>query len=206
MRNLLNRCRRSFKSSYALLFVQTDAPASIIYGKLRRPVRRSVWSNRQSNKIVIVYFDLSGRILLILESVELCFQLVRPRGTLFKRILLLLELRNTIISIGVPVLPPEGNRLIRGPRINVPEYAGLPSLPVSEDAVNGWADRGWIDLRPRNVERWQSRFRKMLRSAQTIHRQGSAAITMEAYRSEEIRIGEVVGWIFNNEEEGYRIK
>jgi hypothetical protein len=23
---------------------------------------------------------------------------------------------------------------------------------------------------------------------------------------EEIRIGEVVGWIFNNEEEGYRIK
>jgi len=46
----------------------------------------------------------------------------------------------------------------------------------------------------------------MLRSAQTIHHQGSAAITMEAYRSEEIRIGEVVGWIFNNEEEGYRIK
>jgi hypothetical protein len=116
------------------------------------------------------------------------------------------DLRNTIISIGVPVLPPEGNRLIRGPRINVPEYAGLPSLPVNDEAINDWADRGWIDLRPRNVERWQARFRKMLRSAQTIHRQGSAAITMEAYRSEEIRIGEVVGWIFNNEEEGYRIK
>jgi hypothetical protein len=29
---------------------------------------------------------------------------------------------------------------------------------------------------------------------------------MEAYRSEEIQIGEVVGWIFNNEEGGYRIK
>ncbi|HJQ23786.1 MAG TPA: hypothetical protein VKA60_07690 [Blastocatellia bacterium] len=116
------------------------------------------------------------------------------------------DLRNTIISIGVPVLPPEGNRLLRGPRINVPEYAGQPSLPVSDEAINGWADRGWIDLRPRNVECWQARFRKMLRSAQTIHRQGSATITMEAYRSEEIRIGEVVGWIFNNEEEGYRIK
>jgi hypothetical protein len=116
------------------------------------------------------------------------------------------DLRNTIISIGVPVLPPEGNRLVRGPRINVPEYAGSPSLPVSDGQINDWADRGWIDLRSRNVERWQARFRKMLRSAQTIHRQGSAAITMEAYRSEEIRIGEVVGWIFNNEEEGYRIK
>ncbi|HKQ06529.1 MAG TPA: hypothetical protein VJ464_15455 [Blastocatellia bacterium] len=116
------------------------------------------------------------------------------------------DLRNTIISIGVPVLPPEGNRLLRGPRVNVPEYAGQPSLPVSDEAINEWAVRGWIDLRPRNVECWQARFRKMLRSAQSIHRRGSAAITMEAYRSEEIRIGEVVGWIFNNEEEGYRIK
>ena len=116
------------------------------------------------------------------------------------------DLRNTIISIGIPILPPEGDRLVRGPRINVPEYAGQTSLPVTEAAIGEWAERGWIDLRPGNIRRWQERFRRMLRSAQTIHRQGSAAITMEAYRSEEIRIGEVVGWIFNNEEEGYRIK
>lgn len=116
------------------------------------------------------------------------------------------DLRNTIISIGIPILPPEGNRLIRGPRINVPEYAGQTKLPVTEAFVDEWAERGWLDLRSNNMHRWQERFRRMLRSAHTIHRQGSAAITMEAYRSEEIRIGEVVGWIFNNEEEGYRIK
>ena len=116
------------------------------------------------------------------------------------------DLRNTIISIGIPILPPEGDRLIRGPRVNVPEYAGQTRLPVSEATINEWSERGWLDLRPANIERWQERFQRMLRSAQTIHRQGSAAITMEAYRSEEIRIGEVVGWIFNNEEEGYRIK
>ena len=116
------------------------------------------------------------------------------------------DLRNTIISIGIPILPPEGNRLVRGPRINVPEYAGQTKLPVTEASIDEWAERGWLDLRPENMRRWQERFRRMLRSAQTIHRQGSAAITMEAYRSEEIRIGEVVGWIFNNEEEGYRIK
>jgi hypothetical protein len=28
------------------------------------------------------------------------------------------ELRNTVISIGIPVLPPDGKRLIRGPRIS----------------------------------------------------------------------------------------
>lgn len=116
------------------------------------------------------------------------------------------DLRNAIISIGIPVLPPEGNRLVRGPRINVPEYAGQSVLSVTDDSIDQWAARGWIDLRSKNVEKWQQRFRRMLRSAQAIHRQGSAAITMEAYRSEEIRIGEVVGWIFNNEEEGYRIK
>ncbi|HKG21086.1 MAG TPA: hypothetical protein VKC34_04240, partial [Blastocatellia bacterium] len=108
--------------------------------------------------------------------------------------------------IGIPILSPEGDRLVRGPRVNVPEYAGSPRLPVTPESTDEWAERGWIDLRPRNVERWQDRFRRMLRSAQRIHLQGSAAITMEAYRSEEIRIGEIVGWIFNNEEEGYRIK
>jgi hypothetical protein len=116
------------------------------------------------------------------------------------------KLRNTITSIGIPILSPEGNRLIRGPRINVPEYRGQAKLPIDRAAIDEWAERGWIDLRPKNMEKWQQRFRLMLRSAQTIHRQGSAAITMQAYRSEEIRIGEVVGWIFNNEEEGYRIK
>lgn len=116
------------------------------------------------------------------------------------------KLRNTIISIGIPILPPEGDRLVRGPRINVPEYTGQTTLPVTGASIDQWAERGWLDLRPKNVQHWQARFRMMLRSAQTIHREGSAAITMEAYRSEEIRIGEVVGWIFNNEEEGYRIK
>jgi hypothetical protein len=116
------------------------------------------------------------------------------------------ELRNTVISIGIPILPPEGNRLIRGPRINVPEYAGQSKMAVTDNLIDEWAERGWIDLRPKNFSRWQDRFKRMLRSALSIHREGSAAITMSAYRSEEIRIGEVVGWIFNNEEQGYRIK
>jgi hypothetical protein len=116
------------------------------------------------------------------------------------------SLINAIISIGIPILPPDGKQLIRGPRINVPEYTGQAAYELSDRKIDEWADRGWIDLRPGNLNRWQERFERMLRSAQTIHRQGSAAITMEAYRSEEIRMGEVVGWIFNNEEEGYRIK
>jgi hypothetical protein len=116
------------------------------------------------------------------------------------------DLRNTIISIGVPILPPGGDQLIRGPYIKIPEYAGESSIQIKSGDIDAWADAGWVDLRAKNIKRWQERFKKMLKSAMTIHLQGSAGITMEAYRSEEIRIGEVVGWIFNNEEKGYRIK
>ena len=116
------------------------------------------------------------------------------------------NLRNMITSIGIPILPPDGERLLRGPRINVPEYTGQARVAITSPLIDEWTERGWIDLRQKNIERWQRRFSKMLRSAQTIHHHGSAAITMESYRSEDIRIGEVVGWIFNNEEEGYRIK
>ena len=116
------------------------------------------------------------------------------------------DLRNTITSIGIPILLPEGKTLLRGPDIKVPEDPSEKSLPIDDDKIKKWAEQGWLDLRVENIERWQDRFSKMLESAQTIHLQGSAEITMEAYRSKEIRIGEVVGWIFNNEEKGNRIK
>jgi hypothetical protein len=35
---------------------------------------------------------------------------------------------------------------------------------------------------------------------------GSAAVTRDAYLFDEIQIGAIVAWIFNNEEQGYRIK
>src|SRR6185503_16229011 len=52
-----------------------------------------------------------------------------------------MDLRNAIISIGIPVLPPEGNRLIRGPRINVPEYVGQLRLAVTDHRIDEWAER-----------------------------------------------------------------
>jgi hypothetical protein len=53
---------------------------------------------------------------------------------------------------------------------------------------------------------WRERFERMQRAQEKIRGRGSAAITMEAYLSENIHIGNVVAWVFNNEVEGYRIK
>ncbi len=116
------------------------------------------------------------------------------------------HLRQTITSIGLPILTPDGCALLRGPFIRIPEAPGTNSVPLNPDNVEKWAAKGWVDLRPQNFERWLERFRRMQREAQRIRGRGSAAITRQAYLSDDISAGAVVGWIFNNEEGGYRIK
>lgn len=113
---------------------------------------------------------------------------------------------HSITSIGVPVLTPDGNSLLRGPALNIPEVKGAREVAVGAGDVDRWAAKGWVDLRPVNFARWQERFRVMERKRQRMRGKGSAAVTREAYLFDDIRIGTIVGWIFNNEEEGYRIK
>ncbi len=115
-------------------------------------------------------------------------------------------LRGTITAVGLPILTPDGCTLIRGPFIRIPEVPGANSIPVTPERIDQWAARGWVDLRPQNFRRWQARFRRMRREAQRLRGRGSAAIRREAYLSDDISIGAVVGWIFNNEAGAYRIK
>ena len=70
----------------------------------------------------------------------------------------------TAPSIGIPILMPNGERLLRGPRINVPELEGHnTSVSLTDRAkVDAWAKKGWIDLRPSNLATWRDRIRKML--------------------------------------------
>ncbi len=115
------------------------------------------------------------------------------------------NLRTTITSIGLPILTPGGDCLLRGPRINIPEsiYHELESDPARIDA---WAAKGWVDLRPSNFRLWHGRFERMLRTKHMLHTRGTSSVTMKTYLPETIEIGAVVAWIFNNEGGGYRIK
>jgi NAD(P)-dependent dehydrogenase (short-subunit alcohol dehydrogenase family) len=125
---------------------------------------------------------------------------------LFQRVQEDAELRHNITSIGLPILTPDGAQIIRGPFMRIPQLAGANRTPVAAGDIERWAAKGWLDLRAENLASWQARFRQMQRAAQSLRGRGSAAITREAYHGDEIEIGEVVGWIFNNEEGGYRIK
>jgi hypothetical protein len=114
----------------------------------------------------------------------------------------------TAPSIGIPILLPDGQRLLRGPRINVPELEGHRSRVeiAAPEQLDAWAKKGWIDLRPSNFEVWQGRFRKMLQGRTTLREEGSAAASISSFMATTFEIGEVVAWIFNNEMGGYRVK
>lgn len=116
------------------------------------------------------------------------------------------RLRQTINSVGLPILTPDGKSLIRGPYIRIPEVPGMKTVQLTKADIDKWAAKGWVDLRPQNFEHWRERFRLMARRPRGLDEQGSAGIKREAYPYLDIRVGAVVGWIFNNEILGYRIK
>ncbi len=66
------------------------------------------------------------------------------------------ELRSNIISIGIPILLPDG-RLLRGPVIKIPPPRGRPTEPTDSARVEHWAAAGWVDLREDNMVNWQKR-------------------------------------------------
>jgi hypothetical protein len=116
------------------------------------------------------------------------------------------NIQDIITSVGVPILRPDGRTLLRGTFIRIPEVAGLNEVPIEAGDLDHWADKGWVDLRPKNMQRWIERFKVMGRARQALRGKGSAAVDREMYLYNEIKIGEVVGWIFNNEMRGYRLK
>lgn len=111
-------------------------------------------------------------------------------------------------SIGIPILAPDGKTLHRGPCINVPELSGHASSVSLDDphAVDAWARKGWIDLRPSNAQVWLERLARMASARLELRDAGSAAASIHTYLPTSFEIGEVVAWIFNNEMGGYRIK
>ncbi len=117
-------------------------------------------------------------------------------------------IRHIIVSIGVPILLSNGKTLLRGPKINIPEYRGVYELDANPQNLDKWAKKGWVDLRVANMKIWQERFKAMQRSRTCFVDHGSAAYGRGTYLNDTIEIGEAVGWIFNNDPEilGFRIK
>jgi hypothetical protein len=120
------------------------------------------------------------------------------------------ELRSSILSIGIPILLPDGRSLLRGPEVKIPPYAGSDEFEVTPEAIDNWAWNGWVDLRKANIELWRQRIADYL----WLTRQADPSDTSSNFpwdrvatdAADEIHPGKLVAHIFIEEEKGARIK
>jgi hypothetical protein len=119
-------------------------------------------------------------------------------------------LRAEIISIGIPILLPDGKTLLRGEEIKIPPYHGENEIRITPTLVDHWAHDGWVDLREKNMELWRSRLRRIIRETEKIppEETSSRYLRTRPYwkNFREIDPGKIVGWIFSEEERGKRMK
>ena len=110
------------------------------------------------------------------------------------------ELRQRILTIGLPILLPDGSEVLRGATVKVAPEDGDemdPRLP----------DRGWIDLRPKNWEVWRQRVSGLLAEIRTRPglELGSQGDHEYGDRTGALRPGRLAAWILREEDEGERI-
>ncbi len=119
-------------------------------------------------------------------------------------------LRSRIISIGIPILLPDGRRFLRGPIIKVPHDPRATVFAVSPENIDNWCRDGWVDLRRENMERWHDRLGKILAQVEAVDGADTSSNVMRDrsfwHPDEPLDEGEVAGWIFIYEDEGERMK
>ncbi|GBD92112.1 hypothetical protein BMS3Abin04_02846 [bacterium BMS3Abin04] len=120
------------------------------------------------------------------------------------------KLRSEIVSIGIPILFPDGKTLLRGNEIKIPPFKGQNELEITEGNISFWATDGWVDLRVSNMLKWQKRIKDLMDEANAISPDDTSSMHVRTKRYwdnfKEINIGKVVGWIFIHEEQGRRMK
>ncbi|HEY6552957.1 MAG TPA: short-chain dehydrogenase [Vicinamibacteria bacterium] len=118
--------------------------------------------------------------------------------------------RAEILSIGIPILLPDG-RLLRGPECKIPPVSEPGEThEITAERIEAWARAGWVDLRPENMAAWKARFERIEAEIESI----PAYDTSSRYLRDRqfwgaaglIQPGKVVGWIFATEDKGARMK
>jgi hypothetical protein len=118
--------------------------------------------------------------------------------------------RAEILSIGIPILLPDG-RLMRGPECKIPPVSAPGEThEITAERIDAWALAGWVDLREENMAAWKARFVRIEGEITAIP---SSDTSSRFLRDRQfwgtlgvIQPGKVVGWIFATEEKGARMK
>lgn len=110
-------------------------------------------------------------------------------------------LRSHILSVGIPILTPDGDRVYRGRQVAVPGDGRDPRSA---------APRGWVDLRPEQFGGWITRAREMVAQAERRARcsteSGSGVDWTAIGADDPIEPARFATWVFRFEDRGERIK
>lgn len=111
------------------------------------------------------------------------------------------RLRRQILSVGIPILAPDGQHLHRGSRLAV--------HPERDDLLAA-ASRGWVDLRPEEFARWINRAREIVQQAErrpSLEAESGSDVAWAGIAADDpIRPAQFVAWVFGHEERGERVK
>ncbi len=178
----------------------------------------------EENNVSSVAFELLGppRLSKLLYEIYLIRQFCKtmpdvintPAGELTEKCFNLIgndeKLRSEIISIGIPILLPKGDYLLRGSNIKIPAFRGENALDINKENIDRWANEGWVDLRTANMIKWQNRIKELIEEVESIPSIDSSSmhVRTKAYwkNFEEINIGKICSWLFIHEEHGNRMK
>lgn len=111
------------------------------------------------------------------------------------------RLRSHILSVGLPIVTPDGQAVYRGSLVVVP--------PEDCDPLAA-APRGWVDLRPEQFGAWVKRAAQMVRQAEGRggeRRESGSDVDWTAIGADDpIEPSRFATWVFTHEDKGERIK
>jgi len=111
------------------------------------------------------------------------------------------DLRRHILSVGLPILTPDGQCVYRGRDVVVPPDGGDPLAAAA---------RGWVDLRPRQFAVWVGRASAMARESErrrALSEESGSDVDWTAIGADDpIEPARFAAWVFSHEDLGERIK
>ena len=118
-------------------------------------------------------------------------------------------IRRTAISLGIPILLPDGKTLLFAKRPHADKGWEGEHWMMNPQTIDRWASREWIDLRRGNFTRWKERFREILEESRESAGDSSSHFDRgrgfwPRNKDGEMTIdpGEITGWILVKEGSG----
>ncbi len=125
------------------------------------------------------------------------------------------RLRQSLLSIGIPILMPDGRTLLAANRRRPEHRWERYRWQVTPETIERWAESEWVDLRVANMARWVARMQRLLDEAAAVPSpdfDSSSRYDRPMFDpatwafDDHIDIGEIAAWIFSTEEGGRRMK